>query len=120
MATNFIFPQQVELNYMIPSLRRELAVAMKDLGLTQREIAERLVVTEPAVSQYFSEKRATTVHFNNKITEKIKEVAKNINSNNFQLEMQNLLKIALRENVTCHVCRDITNASDTCKICFEK
>ena len=120
MATSFIFPQQIELHYMIPSIRKELAIALKESGLSQREIAEKLMVTEPAVSQYFSEKRATTVEFNDKVKNKIKESAKKINSNNFQAEMQNLLKMALHENVTCGVCRDITNASHSCKVCFEK
>lgn len=117
---NFIFPQQVELNYLIPSLRKELAVAMKDLGLSQREIAKRLMITEAAVSQYFSEKRAGTVEFNTHILSKIKEIAKKINSANFHVEMQNLLKLTLHENVTCHVCRDLTNASNNCKVCFER
>lgn len=117
---NFIFPQQVELNYLIPSLRKELAVAMKDLGLSQRETAKRLMVTEAAVSQYFSEKRAGTVEFNTHVLSKIKEVAKEINSANFQIEMQGLLKLTLHEKITCHVCRDITNTPNTCKVCFEK
>lgn len=120
MATNFIFPQQIELHYMIPSIRKELAIAMKESGSSQREIAEKLMVTEPAVSQYFSEKRATTVEFNDKVKNKIKEAAKKINSNNFQAEMQNLLKMTLHENATCGVCRDITNASHSCKVCFDK
>lgn len=117
---NFIFPQQIELHYMIPSIRKELAIAMKESGLSQKAIAEKLMVTDPAVSQYFSEKRATTVEFNDKVKNKIKEAAKNINSNNFQAEMQNLLKMTLQENATCGVCRDITKASHTCKVCFEK
>ena len=120
MAISFIFPQQVELNYMIPSLRRELAVAMKDFGLTQKEIAERLLVTEPAVSQYFTAKRAATVQFEDKVIIKIKEAAKKINAVNFQKEMQNLLKMTLHENVTCGVCRDVTHASNSCKVCFDK
>ena len=117
---NFIFPQQVELNYLIPSLRKELAVAMKNLGLSQREIANRLILTEAAVSQYFNEKRAGTVKFNDNILSNIKEVAKTINNKNFHVEMHNLVKLSLHENVTCGVCIDVAHTSNTCKVCFEK
>lgn len=117
---NFIFPQEIEINYMIPSLRRELAAAMKELGLTQREIAKKLKITEQAVSQYFSSKRAIHVTFNDKIKAKVKELAPTITEDNFQKEMQNLLKLSMEELVTCKVCHDITSADHGCKVCFEK
>ena len=88
MATTFIFPQEIEVTYIIPSLRRELAKVMKVSGLTQREIAKKLMVTEQAVSQYFSSKRASTVEFNKKIENEIKRVSKTLNNENFRKEMQ--------------------------------
>ncbi|MDP4012846.1 MAG: helix-turn-helix domain-containing protein [Candidatus Nanoarchaeia archaeon] len=117
---NFIFPQEIEVNYMIPSLRKELAAAMKDLGLTQREIAKKLRVTEQAISQYFNEKRAIHVTFNDKVKSRIKELAPTITEETFQKEMQNLLKLSMEELVTCKVCHDKTQTHSSCKVCFEK
>ena len=45
-------PQEVEVWYVIPSIRREIALAMIEKGRTQKSIAKMLGVTEPAVTQY--------------------------------------------------------------------
>ena len=45
-------PQEVEVWYVIPSIRRELALEMIEKGRTQKSIAKMLGVTEPAVTQY--------------------------------------------------------------------
>ena len=119
MAAAFIFPQEIEVTYIIPSLRRELAVAMKESGLTQREKAKKLMVTEQAVSQYFSSKRASTVEFNDKVKQEIKRVAQTLDEDNFKQEMLNLLKLSLKENITCQVCTKITKTHNNCEVCFE-
>jgi hypothetical protein len=48
----WLMPQEVEVWYVIPSIRRELALAMIEKGRTQKSIAKMLGVTEPAVTQY--------------------------------------------------------------------
>ncbi|NHJ14533.1 MAG: hypothetical protein EAX95_12710 [Candidatus Thorarchaeota archaeon] len=46
-------PQEVEVWYVLPAIRRELAKVMKfDKGQSQKSIAKMLGVTEPAVTQY--------------------------------------------------------------------
>jgi len=54
-------PQEVEVFYILPALRRELAIALKEQGKTQKQIAQLLGVTEAAISQYLNAKRATTI-----------------------------------------------------------
>ena len=51
-------PQSIELHYVLPAVRREIALKLKEKGLGQKEIAKRLSVTEAAVSQYINDKRA--------------------------------------------------------------
>ena len=51
-------PQEVEVFYVLPAIRRALAKAMIVQGLSQREVAKRLGLTEGAVSQYMHGKRA--------------------------------------------------------------
>ncbi len=74
-----LMPQEIEVWYVIPALRRELArVFIEEHHLSQKEAAELLGVTESAISQYFSSKRATEFHSTPELKEKIKETAKKI------------------------------------------
>ena len=43
--------------YVIPTIRSELAKELLNLGMKQKEISELLDITQPAVSQYISDKR---------------------------------------------------------------
>ncbi|MGY5860069.1 MAG: hypothetical protein RTU63_11920 [Candidatus Thorarchaeota archaeon] len=67
----WMMPQEVEVWYVLPALRRELAKAMKtktvprvgedgktkEHKITQKEIAKMLGVTEPAITQYLLKKK---------------------------------------------------------------
>lgn len=48
----WLMPQEVEVWYVLPALRRELALAMIRKELPQKQIAKMLGVTEPAITQY--------------------------------------------------------------------
>lgn len=50
-------PCQKVIWYLLPALRREIAKTMVELGKKQNEIADKLGVTEAAVSQYINDKR---------------------------------------------------------------
>ena len=54
----WLMPQEVEVWYVLPALRRELAKVMKfERGQAQKTIARMLGVTEPAVTQYMLSKK---------------------------------------------------------------
>ena len=67
----WMMPQEVEVWYVLPALRRELAKVMKtktvprvgedgktkEHKITQKEIAKMLGVTEPAITQYLLKKK---------------------------------------------------------------
>lgn len=74
-----LMPQEIEVWYIIPALRRELArVFIEEHHLSQKEAAELLGVTESAISQYFSSKRATEFKLPNNFSSKVKETAQKI------------------------------------------
>jgi len=50
-------PQEIEVKFVLPVLRRELAKALIASGLSQKDAAKKLGVTEAAVSQYIKKKR---------------------------------------------------------------
>jgi len=65
--------------YTLPIIRKELARSLiKDCGLSQRKAAEKLGITESAVSQYLSKKRGDFKALNTTIRREIKESAKRI------------------------------------------
>lgn len=115
-------PQEIEVWYTIPALRRELAKAMISLDLTQKDISKIMGITEAAVSQYIHSKRAKDVKFPKDIQKKIKESAKRIVEDPTQLmsEMMKLTRLEDVKQVTCklHKQHDSKLPID-CETCFE-
>jgi len=104
MVNKAMHPQEIELFYVLPALRREIAASMKSAGLSQKNIAKLLGVTEPAVSQYFSAKRAKSVKFSDKMLAEIKTASPKIKDHHSLVsETQKLLHMARQEGVVCQI-----------------
>ncbi len=69
------------VRYVLPWIRKEFAVIMvNELELSQVQVAKKLDVTEPAISQYLSSKRGNEIKINDeKILQEVKEAAVRIN-----------------------------------------
>ena len=75
-------PQELEIWYLIPALRRELAkIFISDFNMSQRQTSKILEITESAVSQYLSSKRGNELKFSKEELKEIKKTAKKIISN---------------------------------------
>lgn len=115
MVKKLMQPQEIEVFYVLPALRRELAVSLKSAGKPQKVIAKLLGVTGAAVSQYFSSKRASQLKFSAELKKAIDESAKKISDDiSLMREMQRLLKLTRDERVTCSHCLKDCNA------CYER
>lgn len=113
-------PQELEVWYVIPSLRKELAVAMKNQGLKQVEIAKRLGLTKSAINQYISEKRGNEIKLNDKIKAEVLNSSKKINNHLDAIkELQNLIHIAREEKIICQIHKDLDKNFSNCNVCFE-
>jgi len=117
-------PQEIEVWYIIPAIRRELAKSMvKNYNLNQKQIAEIMGITEAAISQYLSSKRGKEVIFSDVILEETKISAKKIIENPTMLvpEMMRLTKLTEVKQVMCdlHKKQDVKLPED-CDICFEE
>ena len=114
-------PQEIEVWYILPALRRQLALNMKQKGLKQNEIARIMHVTEAAVSQYFKSKRAKEVAFPENLKQEIKTSAEKIMEENslFMSELQNLLNLIKQEHLLCaiHKCHCIL--PENCEVCMK-
>jgi len=61
-----IQPQEIEVWYVLPAIRRAVCKSLVAKGMSQRAVARLLGITEPAVSQYIRSKRASKLKFDAK------------------------------------------------------
>ena len=81
--------------YLLPLIRKEFAKSLiKDHGLTQRKAAEKLGITEAAVSQYVSKKRGDLKVTHVGIRREIKKSTKRIIDGDIQV----------MKTETCRIC----------------
>ena len=75
-------PQELEVWYILPAIRKEVAkILIEDYEMKQKEVAEILGITDAAVSQYLSSKRAAELKFPKEELKKIKISADKIAKN---------------------------------------
>jgi hypothetical protein len=121
MVIQLLQPQELEVYYILPALRRELAKALKQQGKSQKDIAQHFGLTEAAVSQYLHEKRGTDVDFTPQLKEIIQKAAARITDNaSFIRETQQLLHHVWKDRFICSVCHDQNGSAipKGCAVCF--
>ena len=118
-----IMPQEIEVWYLIPALRRELAISfIKDYGLNQKKAAEILGITDAAISQYISLKRGNEIKFSKDEMNSIKKTAGEIvkNPSNVTGNIYKLSVSLRKSKAICgiHLSQDKSLGKD-CDICFK-
>ncbi|MFH1650153.1 MAG: hypothetical protein ABIA93_06390 [Candidatus Woesearchaeota archaeon] len=111
--------QEIEVWFVLPALRRELALELKKGGLKQRDIAGLLGLTEAAVSQYLAGKRGVDMHFAADFREEIRNSASHIVSGSgLQPELQRLLRLAESDRTACLPC-PMKQKDAECSMCYK-
>jgi predicted transcriptional regulator len=88
--------------YVVPFIRSQLAIFLvNDLGFKQAEAARKLGLTDAAVSQYLSKKRANAKIDQKKIVTEIKKSA---------MKISKCEGIEVVADEICRLCRAITEA----------
>ncbi len=107
--------QEIEVWYILPGIRKELAVAMKKKGMSQAKIAGTLGITEAAVSQYVKAKRAKEVRFGKNLKKEIEKSAEGIIAGkNQRREIQRLINVAEKDMIVCSMCADKCQGGKEC------
>ncbi|MBS3071304.1 helix-turn-helix domain-containing protein [Candidatus Pacearchaeota archaeon] len=119
-----VMPQEIEVWYLIPALRRELArIFLVKYGLNQKKAAEILGITESAISQYLNSKRGNEIKFaKNEVKQIEKGAEKIMKDEKSALKVVYNLCLLFRESkVICsiHKKHDKKIPKD-CDVCFEK
>tara|TARA_Y100000310_G_scaffold341261_1_gene439863 strand:+ start:1059 stop:1415 length:357 start_codon:yes stop_codon:yes gene_type:complete len=115
-----LMPQEIEVWYIIPSIRRELAKSLKLKGLSQKEIALTLGITEPAVSQYLHDKRASGIEFDDKLLKLVEGSAKILMEDPGRVvnEIQLILGNVRNSKLMCEIHRKYDSELGDCEVCF--
>jgi len=113
-------PQEIEVWYIIPALRKALTKAMIEKGMSQKDIAKIMGITEAAVSQYLHAKRASEITFSKKELGEIKKSAEIITKHPEQLmaQMMYLLSVQDIKQLTCSMHKKFDSSLENCETCF--
>ncbi len=116
-----ILPQEVEVWYLIPAIRKELAkVFIKEYHLKQKQVAEVLGITEAAVSQYLKSKRGQEVKFSPKEMAEIEKAAKRIaiNDENSTEVLYGLCSVFRGSEFLCKIHKKLDKSvAGNCRAC---
>ncbi len=116
-----IQPQEIEAWYILPIIRKELALAMKAEGLDQQSLAKLLGITPAAVSQYVNNKRASDYTLEHGLKKEFTLSAKQIVDDNTLIfsEVQRLLKILWDQGIVCEIHQEKSWCPDNCEVCLK-
>jgi predicted transcriptional regulator len=114
-------PQEIEVWYVLPAIRKELAKALvASHGTTQKQAAELLGVTEAAISQYLTSKRGSDIVFDDKVRHEIDISAERIREDKQKLmtEMKRICRLSSIKLMVCamHKGKDL-NIDEYCCEC---
>lgn len=102
--------QKIEINTIIPAIRKELISILEKKGISDAEISRKLSITKAAVSQYKSGKRGKAIKFPSSIKAKIKKSAESIvKGKSANSEISKLINEMKKSRYICVVCK--------CKVC---
>ena len=119
MKLQIIQPQEVEVFYILPAIRSRMASALKEGGMSQKDIAKLLCVQESTVSQYINSKRAADVKFTEHINKEVGTAVKRITSKEDLIrETQRILQMAKDENILCKVHKAVADVPAHCDVCL--
>jgi len=121
-GTKYIMPQELEVWYVLPAIRRELSKALLDLNLRREQIANILGVSNASISHYLHRKRAKEVDFDEVLIQKIRKSAARIAENEdlYLKEVQELCKFIRKSRRLCQIHQQKTSSTyATCTVCLE-
>ncbi|MCR5027535.1 MAG: transcriptional regulator [Methanobrevibacter sp.] len=92
-------PCEIVVWYVIPAIRSELAKELLNLGMKQKDVSELMDITQPAVSQYITDKRGSGIKLDDHVKYMIKDFA-------LELSTGESTKADLISR-TCSICKQV-------------
>ncbi len=117
--SKLIFPQELEVWYLLPAIRKRLAIALISKGKSQKEVAKTMFLTEAAVSQYKKAKRAQDEFLGTKFdidfTAAVDKIL--LNNQSFFPEVMRLNNLIRNSGVLCDLHKKVFAADLPCQSC---
>ena len=114
-------PQEIATWYIIPTIRREFVKELIKKGMSQRQAAAKLGLTEAAVSNYMKDRRASEIKLNDNIKSLIKESVENILNKNSDVftEIYKIVSECEKDLTVCQIHMLYDEVPKACNVCFE-
>jgi len=97
-------PQEIEVWYLIPAVRRELARYLLKKGFNQKNVAKIIGTTEASVSHYIKSKRGNEIKLPVKVTSEIeKSAARLANGSCIVKEIQLICNYSKKTKFLCEL-----------------
>jgi len=114
-----ILPQEIEVWYIIPAIRRELAKSLIETHkVTYERAGQILGISKAAISQYVKNKRASRIKLHDKIKQEVEKSSVRLvkNKSDAVTEITKLLELIRKKQWYTTVCkRMINNKLQDCK-----
>lgn len=104
----YSLPQEIEVWYIIPAIRREFSrILVEKHGLTLEKAGEIIGVTKAAVSQYLKNKRASSFKLPPSVKKEIEKSAGLVagNKNLAVQEIMRILTLIKKTKCSCGLCK---------------
>lgn len=103
-------PQEIEVWYIIPAIRREMAMYFsREHKISYDNIAAMMGLTKAAVSQYIAGKRVKRIKMHPNALEEVKISCNRIvkNKSNVTKEILRVLEIIKKKKLHCEFCGEV-------------
>src|SRR3989338_943793 len=120
-----VLPQEIEVRYIIPAIRGKLAhVMVEEKGISQKQAAKILGLTEAAISQYINGKRGSEVIFSESVVDEIRKSADKVmkdksSRSEMVAEIYRICQLTNVKHIMCDMHRKQSKGLDDCTICFD-
>jgi len=120
MSAKLIFPQEIEVWYILPAIRKKISLKLAE-NLPQKDVATIMGVTPAAISQYKKKKRAKEEIFDKEMEKELTISVKNIikDNNNLGNEIIRLNNLLKNKGIVCKIYKNVCalKNSKTCSYC---
>ena len=117
------FPCELVVWRILPAIKANIARNLKDKGMKQKDIASALDLTEAAVSQYLSGKRAKDFKVPEEMNDMINLVSDAISKGkNQEILMYGICQVCKEiraKGMACHDCKSDSNMKQDCSLCMK-
>jgi len=119
MTSPLKHPQEIEVWYILPAIRRELVVVLKEKGISQKKIAEMVGIVQSAVSQYLAGKRGGEVVFPKDVKDFIRKSADKIkDTQSAYQQIQSISDHIRKSKALCKIHAALEGGLNKCDICY--